>query len=662
MNATREWLRLGLAGMAGAWIAGTGAGEAPHLGWESLGRLDRLAEYRPAVEVGSVSSYDRTGGNDDGFSGKYSFVRREPGGLVLAELAGPGVIYRLWTPTPTDDRVEFFFDGESEPRIRARFRDLFLGHHDPFVAPLAGYGVGGFFGYVPIAYARSCKVVIRAERLQFYQINFARYAPDTPIETFDPGSARFQAGLDRARRILGKAGGDLAVDVAPPGDPARRVRTQITVAPQGRAVLHEQNEGGRLVGLRLGPLDRLEGKSRSLLLRISFDGQAPAVECPVGDFFGFAWGRPAMRALLVGADGRQAYCYFPMPFERSVRIEVESQATDGEPVAIEGEVAVCGTPRRATEGRFHAVWRRENPTRAGEPFTFVEATGRGHLVGFALQAQGLETGKTLYFEGDDRTWLDGQLAVHGTGSEDFFNGGWYDVPDRWEKRWCFPLSGCLGYEKHLGRTGGYRFLLGDAYSFDYRVRQTIEHSGTGNDIPTDYTGVTYLYADRRPDALLDPSQPSHRRVVDPPEVVFAAGWQISIRAFPFQDAIATRKAVRLGKDDVRFLSLRGGAPDWVGPPYLYVTCNVPAAGRYAVSIEAVQGPEQGCVQLFENEVPAGEPVDLYAAQAARSPRLKLGTLAFAEGDNPVMLKLVGKHEKAAALGLDLISIVCTRVD
>jgi len=40
------------------------------VGMEGLYRIDRLAAFRTSVKVGSVSSYDRSGGNDDGFSGK----------------------------------------------------------------------------------------------------------------------------------------------------------------------------------------------------------------------------------------------------------------------------------------------------------------------------------------------------------------------------------------------------------------------------------------------------------------------------------------------------------------------------------------------------------------------------------------------------------------
>ena len=137
--------------------------QAQPYGLPELYRLDLLPRIRSSVFVGSVSSYDRTGGNDDGFSGKYSFVAREDDGLVIADLQGPGVIYRIWTPTPTEDMVEFFFDGESQPRIRVKFRELFTGGAEPFVAPLVGYGAGGFYCYVPLPFEKSCRVLVCAQ-------------------------------------------------------------------------------------------------------------------------------------------------------------------------------------------------------------------------------------------------------------------------------------------------------------------------------------------------------------------------------------------------------------------------------------------------------------------------------------------------------------------
>ncbi len=112
-------------------------------GIQELYRLDRLPVLRESIRVASVSSYDRTGGNNDGFGGQYSFVRKEKDGLVLADLEGPGVIYRIWTPTPTDDVMEFYFDGQevSFLSLQSRDGDTFGHHFVSFTCELPAAGV-----------------------------------------------------------------------------------------------------------------------------------------------------------------------------------------------------------------------------------------------------------------------------------------------------------------------------------------------------------------------------------------------------------------------------------------------------------------------------------------------------------------------------------------
>jgi hypothetical protein len=654
MKSTRALLGALLAGMASMVIC-----PGASVGLEELHRLDRLPAFKSAAKIGSVSSYDRTGGNDDGFSGNYSFVRKEADGLVLADLKGPGVIYRLWTPTPTDDVLELLFDGETKPRVEVKFRDLFLGKHPAFPRPLVGFGAGGFYCYVPMPFAKSCVVRIRAPKAQFYQINYALHGADTPVATFTlPPSGADLGHREKALALFSQAGMDLSRFTTPPNAPVQVTRSAGSLAPGSTKAIFQTGHGGRIVGLRLSPASAMAGKARDLLLRISFDGEEPAALCPLGDFFGYAWGQPAMQSLLVGTSGDTNYCYFPMPFDRSARVEIVSERTT--PVQWRAEVRHCAVPRAADEGKFYALWRRENPTTPGKPFTFIETEGRGHLVGVVLQSQGFESGKTLFFEGDDQATIDGELVVHGTGSEDFFNGGWYDVPDRWEKRLSFPLSGCLGYAKHLGRTGGYRLLLGDAYSFRKSLRLTIEHSGEQNNIPTDYAAVTYLYSERRPTAHLAPSPLKERAVKDLDEVVFPMWWQTPIYAWSFANASLTRKKERIGKEEVQFLSLRGTGQDVFGPHFLSPTCDVPAAGRYSIYLEAVKGPAQSQVQLFADENPVAAPVDLFAETRSRSGRMLMGQLDLAEGKNNLMLKLVGKPEQSPDWGLDVISVICVR--
>src|SRR5690606_35204253 len=161
-------------------------GEVSGVGLRAITRLDELALPRPSVKIGAVTSHDPSGKNDDGFSGAHSYLRREGDGLVIADLAGPGVVYRIWTPTPTDDPVEFCFGGDASPRLVVPMRRLFVDGPAPFRPPLVGFGAGGYYSYVPLPYATSLKIVVRGARVQFYQVNFATYAPGTDLTSYDP--------------------------------------------------------------------------------------------------------------------------------------------------------------------------------------------------------------------------------------------------------------------------------------------------------------------------------------------------------------------------------------------------------------------------------------------------------------------------------------------
>ncbi|HKG12485.1 MAG TPA: glycoside hydrolase family 172 protein [Pyrinomonadaceae bacterium] len=639
----------------------------PRPGVEELYRLDALPAFKRSIAVGSVSSYDRTGGNDDGFRGTYSFVRKEPGGLVIADLKGPGVIYRIWTPTPTDDTVEFYFDGETTPRISLPFRDLFSGRRFPFLPPVAAFGAGGFYSYVPLPYKESCKVVVKAEGIQFYQINYATYAADAGVESYKAEAPEeFRQSLEKARKFFASAGADLSAYGAADSFSSSKVQTRRfsgPLAPGKTVTLFESNRPGRVVGLRLGPAQAFAGKGRDVLLRILWDGEsAPAVECPVGDFFGYSFGQPAVKSLLVGTSEDKNYVYVPMPFDKSARIELVSQKAEGAPVGVEAEVMYTEVGRSKDEGKFYALWHRENPTTAGRPFTFLDVKGRGHVVGFVLQAQGAEPGAIPeFFEGDDRTDIDGALAVHGTGSEDFFNGGWYDAPGRWEDRLSLPLSGCLEFKRYVGRTGGYRFLLADAYAYRRGIVSTIEHGPHDNNVAADYTAVTYFYSEHNPTLPSTPA-PAERKVNDPERIVFTPGWTTPVQAFSWSNAVLAKRDDLVGGEQLRHLSMKAEGREVFGDHYITFLCELPAAGKYRVSIQAIEGPAQAVVQIFRNEVAIGDAADLYAPERRKGAVRPLGELDMKEGDNKLMFKLTGKNPQSTSLGFDLYKIIFERVD
>ena len=87
---------------------------------------------------------------------------------------------------------------------------------------------------------------------------------------------------------------------------------------------------------------------------------------------------------------------------------------------------------------------------------------------------------TLFFEGDDSTYVDNKMRLHGTGSEDYYNGGWYALLDRWDRGNSLPIHGCLDYSLPMGRTGGYRFFLSDKMSYEKEIYHGMEHGEVNN--------------------------------------------------------------------------------------------------------------------------------------------------------------------------------------
>jgi len=165
------------------------------------------------------------------------------------------------------------------------------------------------------------------------------------------------------------------------------------------------------------------------------------------------------------------------------------------------------------------MWRREIEPQEGEPYLLLNTEGRGHHVGTILQSQGLDAGMTVFFEGDDSTLVDGQLRMHGTGSEDYFNGGWYALLDRWDRGISLPVHGSLDYSVPMARTGGYRFYLSDKVSFEESYYITIEHGPEGNKVPVDYTSVAFYYGDTPPGEVMEPVE-NLQEVFYPTEHVF----------------------------------------------------------------------------------------------------------------------------------------------
>ncbi len=265
--------------------------------------------------------------------------------------------------------------------------------------------------------------------------------------------------------------------------------------------------------MEISPASAFSGLSKQLDLKITWDNEkTPAVYAPLADFFGYAFGSPSMQSLLLGSANDNNYCYFPMPFDKAAKVELIYRkpltGVAAESKTIHAKIYYTITKRNpATEGKFYAHWFNDIKPATGKPHVYLDTKGKGHYVGTILQAQGLNPGMTIFFEGDDSTATDGIIRIHGTGSEDSFNGGWYALLDRWDTKMSLPLHGALDYSLPFARTGGYRLYLNDKLSFSNHIFHSIEHGPQGNAIPVDYTSVALYYSDTPPVDLTAPTNP-----------------------------------------------------------------------------------------------------------------------------------------------------------
>jgi Protein of unknown function (DUF2961) len=171
---------------------------------------------------------------------------------------------------------------------------------------------------------------------------------------------------------------------------------------------------------------------RSLILRAYWDSaDEPAIEVPIGDFFGQGWCEFAqLSSMPVAVNPHGGFnSYWPMPSPRHARLTLENRAphtaTVYYQISYEIDVDVAGA------GYLHTQFHRSNPLAAGSVHPILDRVhGAGKYVGTYL-AWGVnrpgwwgEGEVKFYFDGDEKF-----PTICGTGTEDYFGGAWnFDVP------------------------------------------------------------------------------------------------------------------------------------------------------------------------------------------------------------------------------------------
>ncbi|MBI3962968.1 MAG: DUF2961 domain-containing protein [Deinococcus sp.] len=294
---------------------------------------------------------------------------------------------------------------------------------------------------------------------------------------------------------------------------------RITIAPGETAVLGEIVGAGCITHIWFTTDSKEQYHLRKAVLRMYWDGEKrPSVEVPLGDFFGLGHAETknfvSLPLVMAPRDGKALNCFFPMPFSQSARIEVQSELAEHELILYYYIDYEEYDELEENLGRFHAQWRRVNPTKGVDvnsmtPYEFafsgknltgkdnyviLEARGHGHYVGCTLYIHNLLRihDTNWYGEGDDMIFIDGEQwppSLHGTGTEDYFCTAWSPLEE-----FCSPFFGIpmAGGKNWSGKISLYRFHIADPITFHQSIRVTIEH-GHDNHRSDDIASVAYWY-------------------------------------------------------------------------------------------------------------------------------------------------------------------------
>lgn len=235
---------------------------------------------------------------------------------------------------------------------------------------------------------------------------------------------------------------------------------------------------------------------KTLIIRFYWDGEElPAVEAPVGDFFGNGLCEVSnFTSRYFGMSSGGFFCKFPMPFRKGFRIEMENRDK-----LIDTEVFVNavyqlekGLP--SDVAYFHTQFRTGR-MKGPEPVPILSVSGKGHYVGCTLSMQGEQRNYLSFLEAPEYVYIDDELdspRIMGTGLEDYFLGGWYFR----EGTFAGELHGLPAKDALNASVAMYRIHEADAIRFSRRIRFDFVNPWAPERLkPFAYSSVAFYYSD-----------------------------------------------------------------------------------------------------------------------------------------------------------------------
>lgn len=633
----------------------------------------------PAYTCAQASSYDRA--SDGHASDEKWFANNDFGQFirvettegrkeyVMLDAAGPGAIVRIWSANPKGT-LRVYLDGQTTPVIAEKLENV-LGGKWLAPDPLSYEASKGWNLYLPIPYARHCKITCDANGF-YFQVNYRTYQSGTEVTTLTAASlADSKATIAAAAKALTdqSIAANQPITLSNPNHSTTVYRAELS--GQSAAVL-DLPPGPHAVSTLIVQFNadksQWEQMSRSCIIEATFDGEN-TVWCPVGDLFASGIGANQFHDLKrsVTSDGIFV-CSWLMPYEKSARITLRNLGS-----SAKAQISANLSPWKWNDHsmHFHAVWNYAYPVHAlgakgTQDWNYVDVSGQGVYVGDALSI--MNPVKDWWGEGDEKIFVDGEKSPShfGTGTEDYYGYAWC-----WPARFMKPFhaqsrSDGESLGNNWGRTTVTRIRGLDAIPFKKSLSMNIEvwHWKTCD---IEMATAAYFYA--RPGATTNRA----------PMVKEAAATLITPPPLPPPRKIAGAiecedLKVTSSSPGVTWESQGGYGPDlWSGAKHLWVRGKkvgdaieiaVPTTidGDAVIELHATKSWDYGIVKFTINGEPAGAEMDLYSGSRevlAIGP-ISLGTHHIKGGSFTLRCELVGANPKSEGsrsfFGLDAVVV------
>lgn len=447
---------------------------------------------------------------------------RTPPGYVLASVEdGPGYVSRMFFTRfslpdlshgpdfVTSGRLgrfagevlRIYVDDFDQPAYVAPLADL--GSAVPFTPPLAGRNAAAVTSYVPISFAERLRIELHGLcplAGYFYHVNVQRSS--TPTRTFSPRLAEdpsYTAAADLLARFgqNPNRGWTLLVD-----------DQEFEVPPGAATDILADDTGGTIERLRLVMDEAHPSALRDTRLQILFDeAPSPAVDVPLDAFFGCReqFASFATLPMRVDYDGTtwEAECYLPMPYRQHVRITLRNAGRVGG--RVRASIGVDPSLPPEPWGYLHARLRAvEGPQPPGSQFEVLDVAGRGRYVGTFLFAAGNSDPRPgepraalNILEGNETGIIDGEVRMRGTGTEDYYNGGFYFAEGPFSHPFSAAnyVSGASTAEPGVVSCCRWH-VLSDAIDFQRSFVLRFQYAADNPELVVRYATVAYYYHQR----------------------------------------------------------------------------------------------------------------------------------------------------------------------